>query len=580
MYDGYSICPYCGSKETITLDGMKEKSEDSLDGWRYNFDYSGSNGGYGFEDPAAFKSQYKLNGETVSGNTTNNSFDEKKNIREKRNKEPKDKKPKAKMSTEKRTLLIVGIISLILIGFAVFDAYRRIKRNDTVGATQTTYEKPTIIIRTYGDDKTTEIETEEYTEELTTEVASEPKDVPDGYKGPKIPDTNTTPLTIYSSNGDARMMVEYFSERYPQYASLIQIEEIYDSEEYLKKVQEGLSNGENAIYCVNTDYLGRFIASEDTATIQDMGITDEMYEKSFEFTRNTASYDGKVKAISYNVMPGTILYRKDMAREVFGTDDPDEIQKLFSDWDSFFATAEKLKEKGYYIVATPEDVKQSTLGGEDAKKRVDDGVLNIYDEAKNNLEIMNKIIEKGYSKSAEDFMWSNAWSDGFKEGVFCYFSTVWLDSYMVFDDTAFYQNCDVVLPPTKYSYDEDYFVVPKECGSMELAAFFLYEISCEDSISYEVSAKNGWLPNNIEAYKQLMENNVSYSDTFEGGTPLAKYLEAATGLKGRELSVLDDELEESMELFSGAYADSEDLEFAMNELITDVKNRYSDVIKK
>ena len=38
-----------------------------------------------------------------------------------------------------------------------------------------------------------------------------------------------------------------------------------------------------------------------------------------------------------------MIYRRDIAKEVFGTDDPAEVQKKVADWDTFKATAEELK---------------------------------------------------------------------------------------------------------------------------------------------------------------------------------------------------------------------------------------------
>ena len=37
------------------------------------------------------------------------------------------------------------------------------------------------------------------------------------------------------------------------------------------------------------------------------------------------------------------VYKRQAAKEVLGTDDPDEVQKSVSDWDAFNATAEKMK---------------------------------------------------------------------------------------------------------------------------------------------------------------------------------------------------------------------------------------------
>ena len=48
-------------------------------------------------------------------------------------------------------------------------------------------------------------------------------------------------------------------------------------------------------------------------------------------------------------VPNSFMYNKQIANEVFGTDDPKAIGKLFDDWDKFVIAAEKLKKAGYYI---------------------------------------------------------------------------------------------------------------------------------------------------------------------------------------------------------------------------------------
>ena len=54
------------------------------------------------------------------------------------------------------------------------------------------------------------------------------------------------------------------------------------------------------------------------------------------------------------------LYRRSVAREIFGTDDPDVISGIIGggtqSWDKFLEAAQTLKEHGYYIVPGCEDM--------------------------------------------------------------------------------------------------------------------------------------------------------------------------------------------------------------------------------
>ena len=48
--------------------------------------------------------------------------------------------------------------------------------------------------------------------------------------------------------------------------------------------------------------------------------------------------NGVLRALSYQVTPGAIIYRRDLAKEIFGTDDPDKMSAKFKDFDTILRT--------------------------------------------------------------------------------------------------------------------------------------------------------------------------------------------------------------------------------------------------
>ena len=92
--------------------------------------------------------------------------------------------------------------------------------------------------------------------------------------------------------------------------------------------------------------------------------------------------DGIQRAISYQITPAGIYYRRDIAKEVFGTDDPDEVGKLFADYDTILQTGQTLKDAGYKIFASDAEMVyfiSNTPWVEDGKLIVDDTRLNYMD---------------------------------------------------------------------------------------------------------------------------------------------------------------------------------------------------------
>ncbi len=59
--------------------------------------------------------------------------------------------------------------------------------------------------------------------------------------------------------------------------------------------------------------------------------------------------DGVLRAISYQATPGSVIYRRDLAIEVFGTDDPAVIGEKFSSFNKIAETAEQLDDAGYKL---------------------------------------------------------------------------------------------------------------------------------------------------------------------------------------------------------------------------------------
>ena len=60
--------------------------------------------------------------------------------------------------------------------------------------------------------------------------------------------------------------------------------------------------------------------------------------------------NGIVRALSYQVTPGGITYRRDIAKDVWGNDDPEFIAEKFKDVKTIIETAKELKDKGFFLI--------------------------------------------------------------------------------------------------------------------------------------------------------------------------------------------------------------------------------------
>lgn len=132
---------------------------------------------------------------------------------------------------------------------------------------------------------------------------------------------------------------------------------------YQQKLDEALLNQATAaaddkidIFLSETDYVYKYTdADADVAMpLTDLGIDpDTDLADQYPFTKTTASDQNGVKRGStWQCCPGLLVSRRDIAKDVFGTDDPAVIGEKVKDWDTLKQTAEELKAKGYFTFAS------------------------------------------------------------------------------------------------------------------------------------------------------------------------------------------------------------------------------------
>ena len=101
---------------------------------------------------------------------------------------------------------------------------------------------------------------------------------------------------------------------------------------YQDKLDEALLNQANAaddekidMFLAEADYILKYTDSEYTQDVTALGVTD--FSNAYEYTVQAASdSNGVVKGGSFQCCPAAMIYRRSIAKDVLGTDDPIEVQ--------------------------------------------------------------------------------------------------------------------------------------------------------------------------------------------------------------------------------------------------------------
>ena len=133
---------------------------------------------------------------------------------------------------------------------------------------------------------------------------------------------------------------------------------------------------------------------------------------------------------------GAFIYRRSIAKDVWGTDDPAVVSEKLGagsgNWDQFYAAAAELKAKGYGIISGDGDLWHAVENSSDAGWIVD-GKLTIDPKREAFLDLSKQLKDNGYHNDTQD--WTDAWYADMKgtgeKGILGFFGPAWLINYTI-----------------------------------------------------------------------------------------------------------------------------------------------------
>ncbi|OIJ17427.1 sugar ABC transporter substrate-binding protein [Anaerobacillus alkalilacustris] len=214
-------------------------------------------------------------------------------------------------------------------------------------------------------------------------------------------------LRIWSFTDELQDAIEVFEERHDVQVELT----IVPIEDYPTRLRPVLESGQGApdVFTGELVFIKDWIEqgywetlSQEPYNVED--IKDDFIDYVFELGRNT---EGEVKALSWQTTPGGIFYRRSIAEEVLGTDDPEVIGEMFSSMEGLFEAGEKLKAAGYRLFPDEGAVRWFAQG-QDPQPWVNENDELIMTEGRiNHFDYAKELRQKDLTAFAPE--WSPAW---------------------------------------------------------------------------------------------------------------------------------------------------------------------------
>jgi hypothetical protein len=252
-------------------------------------------------------------------------------------------------------------------------------------------------------------------------------------------------INLWSFTDEIPGMVDKFLEANPDFGYTVNTTIIATTDgAYQPALDAALAAGGAEapdIYAAEAAFILKYSqgdACQYAAPYKDLGIDVDKEIKDADIAQYTVDIgtnpDGDVVALGYQATGGAFIYRRSIAKDVFGTDDPAEIEKEIGagsqNFDKFFEAAKKLKDKGYAIVSGDGDLWHAVENSSDQGWIVD-GKLTIDPKREAFLDYSKELKDNGYHNDTQD--WTDAWFADMKDegpkGVFAYFGPAWLINY-------------------------------------------------------------------------------------------------------------------------------------------------------
>ena len=185
--------------------------------------------------------------------------------------------------------------------------------------------------------------------------------------------------------------LKQFAERYQQETGNEVEVVVYDSADFETKIMQTLGTGSKDIdvFVGEPQMLPNFYEAGFCADLSEFD--SEVSSRLVDYTYQAGKDEnGVLRAVTFQSCPGSVIYRRDLATEVFGTDDPDEIGKKFASFSEIEKTAEAMNEKGYRIFGDTGALRwfsnSSNPWVKDGKIIVDQDRLDYFDTAVNRYQ--------------------------------------------------------------------------------------------------------------------------------------------------------------------------------------------------
>ena len=362
-----------------------------------------------------------------------------------------------------------------------------------------------------------------------------------------------------------------------------------DNGAYQQKLDEALLNQANAaaddkvdMFLAEADYIGKYVNSDATMSIDAIGFknADTMYE----YTIKAASDDkGVCKGVSFQCCPAAVIYRKSIAKDVLGVDDPASVQAAIDSWEKFDAVAAKAKEKGYYMTASFAETYRPFSNNCTSPWVDEEGNLQFDPQIEAWIAQTEDFVKNGYTLTA------GIWDDEknvqmFADGkTMCFFGPAWYFNFCMGNAMDPDKGCSgdwaICEGPAAHFWGGTWLLAPAGTDNPTMLADIMNTFINNEEVCTALVANEAQFSNN-QAVNAKFAEDPDYGSEFLGGqNDVAVFAGMTDNIVWENHTIYDQLLNEGLqnnlrEYFQGTV----DKETALNNFYNYVEETYPAIV--
>lgn len=358
------------------------------------------------------------------------------------------------------------------------------------------------------------------------------------------------------------------------------------------QVQEAAAADDKVdVFLIEADYASKYTKSEYALdVVKDVGLTETELSGQYQYTKDIVTVDGAQKGTTWQATPGLFAYRRSIAKEVLGTDDPVEVQKSLGDWNKFDEAAAKMKDAGYFMLSGYDDAYRTFSNNVSApwvdgnKIVIDGNIMKWVDQTKT-------YTENGYNNKTS--LWAPEWSaDQGPDGkVFGFFYSTWGINFTLLGNSladaegekaagnGIFGDYAVCEGPQPYYWGGTWICAAKGTDNISFIRDMMYRLTCDAETMKQITLDTQDYTNNESAMNEIA--NSDYASDFLGGqNHIALFAEAAKKIDMSNISDYDQGLNESFQAAMKDYFEGTvDKDTALENFYKSAIEKYPELTK-